>query len=359
MMLKTALRLLAPILLAVSLSACTETQLVAHVAKKIPMPNDQQKAVGHFKVGSSYKIKGRRYYPKETYSLTEKGTASWYGPGFHGKLTANGEIFDQNALTAAHRTLQLPSLVRVTNLENGKTLILRVNDRGPFAHNRILDVSQRASELLGFRHQGVARIKLSVLGPESRQLTAMAKSGRSTAGTEVALNRNGDLKQFSQLRMASVRPSKKPFQNLTTERSAVLTQNVNHQEHDRTHIHYEKPSLLTQDTQRAAPETVRITPMPTPTQKQAHLSTPRMKPIIERELYYVQVGTLADLDAAETLRVSLSPYGNARITPVVESGITVYKVHLGPVETASQAQAILGQLKANGRTGSTITVSNR
>src|SRR3989344_6905312 len=99
---------------------------------------------GHYKVGSPYQINNIKYHPKEIDSYDETGFASWYGPGFHGNKTANGEIFNQRRLTAAHNTLPLPSLVQVTNLENNKSIIVRVNDRGPFAKNkknRIIDLS--------------------------------------------------------------------------------------------------------------------------------------------------------------------------------------------------------------------------
>ena len=91
------------------------------------------------------------------------GTGSWYGPGFHGKVTANGEIFDQNKLTAAHRTLPLPSTIAVTNLANNRSLILRVNDRGPYIEGRIVDVSKRAAQILGFEKEGLATLQLEVL----------------------------------------------------------------------------------------------------------------------------------------------------------------------------------------------------
>jgi rare lipoprotein A len=151
----------------VLLSGCTETQYVAHLAKQIPFPTDTPKTTGYYKVGNPYEIKGRQYRPQESFDHVETGIASWYGPNFHGKKTANGEIFNENELTAAHRTLQMPSLVRVTNLENGKSLILRVNDRGPFAHDRVIDVSKKASELLGFRTQGTAKVRVEVIPEES------------------------------------------------------------------------------------------------------------------------------------------------------------------------------------------------
>lgn len=127
---------------------------------------------GTYKVGNPYKIMGKWYYPKEDYNYVETGTASWYGKDFHSKYTANGEIYDMNTLTAAHRTLPLPSIVRVTNLENGRSLVLRVNDRGPFAKNRIIDISKRGAQLLGFQAQGTAKVKVEIMAEESKALKA-------------------------------------------------------------------------------------------------------------------------------------------------------------------------------------------
>ena len=136
---------------------------------------------GTYKVGKPYQISGKWYYPEEDYDYVETGTASWYGKDFHAKYTANGEIYDMNTLTAAHRTLPLPSIVRVTNLENGRSLILRVNDRGPFAKNRIIDVSKRASQLLGFQTQGTAKVKVEILEKESKALKAALTGTKSNS----------------------------------------------------------------------------------------------------------------------------------------------------------------------------------
>jgi rare lipoprotein A len=119
---------------------------------------------GTYKVGSPYQIKGVWYYPKEEPGYDETGIASWYGDYFHGRKTANGETYNMNALTAAHRTLPMPSFVDVTNLENGKQIRLRVNDRGPYARGRIIDVSRRAAELLGFKDKGVAKVRVTFAG---------------------------------------------------------------------------------------------------------------------------------------------------------------------------------------------------
>lgn len=146
------------------------------------------KSVGQYKVGSPYTINGVRYKPQEYDRFVETGIASWYGPGFHGKSTANGERFDTHELTAAHRVLPMPSLVRVTNLENGRSLVLRVNDRGPYAHNRIIDVSQKGAELLGFKNKGTAKVRVELMARESKNLADLAKKGLSTQGKEMAYN---------------------------------------------------------------------------------------------------------------------------------------------------------------------------
>lgn len=117
-------------------------------------------------MGNPYRVANTWYYPKEDPSYDRTGVASWYGPGFHGKRTANGEIYNMNDLTAAHTTLPMPSYVRVTNLDNGRSMVLRVNDRGPFAKNRIIDVSRRAAQLLGFEHQGTARVRVQAVAPD-------------------------------------------------------------------------------------------------------------------------------------------------------------------------------------------------
>lgn len=148
---------------------------------------------GAYKVGKPYEVFGIMYYPQEDYEYNEVGISSWYGEDFHAKKTANGEKYDMNSLTAAHKTLPLPSIVRVTNLENGRSLILRVNDRGPFVNNRIIDVSKRAAKLLGFQQQGTTKVRVQVLEEESKKLkerltgiSVMTANGYATPKTASA-----------------------------------------------------------------------------------------------------------------------------------------------------------------------------
>lgn len=119
---------------------------------------------GIYKLGQPYQIAGRWYYPDFDPHYDRVGLASWYGVPFHGRATANGEVFDRAALTAAHPTLPLPSIVQVTNLANGSTLLLRVNDRGPFVSDRLIDLSQAAARALGFERQGLAQVHVTYLG---------------------------------------------------------------------------------------------------------------------------------------------------------------------------------------------------
>ncbi len=140
------------------------------------------------KVGNPYKVAGVWYYPKEEPYYDEVGYASWYGRDFHGKQTANGEIYNMNSLTAAHKTLPMPSYVKVTNLENNRSIVLRVNDRGPFVAGRLIDVSRRGAQLLGFQKQGVTRVRIQAADENGR-------IARAPGRRQVASNQSGQQRQ--------------------------------------------------------------------------------------------------------------------------------------------------------------------
>src|SRR2546429_3075583 len=141
------------------------------------------KGGGTYRIGKPYTVAGRIYVPEEDPNYRAEGMASWYGDDFHGRLTANGEVFDMASLTAAHPTLPIPSYARVTNVRNGKSLIVRVNDRGPYHDNRLIDVSNKAAELLEFKDNGVARVRVEYVGrpplegTDDRQLGATLRTG--------------------------------------------------------------------------------------------------------------------------------------------------------------------------------------
>lgn len=133
------------------------------IAEGEPIP----KGGGREMVGQPYVVAGRTYMPHPGRGYDREGWASWYGTAFHGRLTANGEIFDRNSVAAAHPTLPLPSYVRVTNVVNQRSMIVRVNDRGPYERSRLIDLSERAAEALGFRHKGTGRVRVEYVGRAS------------------------------------------------------------------------------------------------------------------------------------------------------------------------------------------------
>jgi len=151
-----------------------------------------RKGGGRRQIGKPYKIKGKWYTPKEDFGYDKIGQASWYGPNFHGRLTANGEIYDQYALTAAHPTFPLPSYARVTNLANGKSLIVRVNDRGPYHPGRVIDLSAKASDMLDYQRAGVARVRVQYIrqaplhGLDHKMLLASFKTNGSGRASQIA-----------------------------------------------------------------------------------------------------------------------------------------------------------------------------
>ncbi|RWQ15809.1 septal ring lytic transglycosylase RlpA family protein [Mesorhizobium sp.] len=123
-----------------------------------------QRGGGRDQLGKPYQVRGKWYYPKEDKRYAKVGLASWYGDAFHGRLTANGEVYDMTHLTAAHPTMPLPSYARVTNLKTGSSVIVRVNDRGPYHEGRIIDVSERAAQMLDYANTGTAQVKVEYVG---------------------------------------------------------------------------------------------------------------------------------------------------------------------------------------------------
>ena len=164
-----------------AVAACSSapTRTVSRMPKNNELPTGDQGVKR--KVGNPYKVAGVWYYPKEDPTYDATGYASWYGKDFHGKTTANGEIYNMNALTAAHKTLPMPSYVKVTNLQNNRSIVLRVNDRGPFVAGRLIDVSRRGAQLLGFQKQGVTRVRIQASDANGRVMRASSSGRRQTA----------------------------------------------------------------------------------------------------------------------------------------------------------------------------------
>ncbi len=162
------------------IQGCTSSiEVAANLGKKYLIPKEEKKRIQKpiYKIGKKYNVGGKYYYPKKDLNYNKTGIASWYGPKFHGKLTANGEIYNQYALTAAHKTLPLPSAVKVTNLKNNKSIVLRINDRGPFVNDRIIDLSSKAADILDLKKEGTGLVRVQILKEKSLYLEKLAKQG--------------------------------------------------------------------------------------------------------------------------------------------------------------------------------------
>jgi rare lipoprotein A len=305
-----------------SLSAIVGVSLVAAACGITPPPPPPKPvaapppSVGVYKVGSPYQIDGVWYYPQEQPDYDETGIASWYGPTFYGKTTANGETYDGGQLTAAHRTLPLPVNVRVTNLENGKSIVVRVNDRGPYARGRIIDLSRHAAELLDVVQTGTARVRVTYLGradlaggkpppPETPPEIASALPAAPTAKIQAApLNALPGVAQA-----APARPRQMP-QPVTTPPIQMAANQV----------------------------TGQVTRMPVPAA--THL--------------YVQVGAFSRAQNARLLQARIG--GDLRISPLQRNGQTLYRVRTGPLNSVEDADAALSRITGAGSNDAQIVV---
>ncbi|MEW5422510.1 septal ring lytic transglycosylase RlpA family protein [Amorphus sp. 3PC139-8] len=181
------------------------------------------KGGGREMVGKPYKVAGRWYKPKLDPNYEAVGTASWYGAAFHGRMTANGEVFDANSFSAAHTTMPLPSYARVTNLKNGRSIIVRVNDRGPFHGSRVIDVSHRTADVLDFRNDGVAKVKVEYVGPARLdghdQDYLLASYRGPSSGKPPATRPKPEAPERSILLASKSKPQKNTSERVTPNRS--------------------------------------------------------------------------------------------------------------------------------------------
>ncbi len=289
--------------------------------------------VGTYKIGNPYQVNGVWYYPAENFDYDEIGWSSWYGDEFHGKLTANGEIFDRNALTAAHKTLPLPSIVRVTNLENNRSVVVRVNDRGPFVGDRVIDVSHHVSKELDFEHTGLARVRVQVLERESRMAQEYAKKGieSPTEFTQAAT-----LNAVS----ASVAPMVAQ-QALPMRQRMDLTQSQSAQ----PATPYAQPqSPYVQQSRNLAPQN-NVAPItsPEPVVQPQSVAAPVYGSGIR-----IQTGAFTMKANAEKQAQILSSYGSATVEPAFVDGQRFYRVRVGPIENAAEAEHLRRQLMNGG-----------
>jgi rare lipoprotein A len=352
------LRLAVAAALCAGLGACAETHIASHAAKKaqravtareqqanLPKDNEprQDGKPSFYKVGDPYQIDGKWYYPKEDYSYRETGVASWYGDEFHGRYTANGEIFNMHAVSAAHRTLPMPSVVRVTNLENGRALVVRLNDRGPFAKDRIIDLSHRGADLLGFRAKGTARVKVEILPEESRKMKEAALQGKRITLAALAPDAEDDPEIAAAPGLTPAAGADDGFPPALAAgeppppRAAPLIPVSAVPLDDAT-----KPEQLAALKTGAGPAT----------SSASRAAPPPQRPWSRQ--VYVQTGAYAQFDNAVRVQTAIDGIGPATIAPIAAGGQRFYRVRLGPYPSPNHAETALEQVVKRGYAGARI-----
>jgi rare lipoprotein A len=304
----------------VALAGCTAAR---HSPTTSTAQAPTQSGKGGYKVGNPYQIDGTWYYPAEDFDYDETGIASWYGEAFHGKYTANGEVFDLNAVTAAHRTLPMPTILEVTNLENGRRIQVRVNDRGPYARGRIIDLSRRSAQLLGFEGQGTAKVRVRILVAESIQAASLA--GRN--GTDQVQVAAADM------------PKAAPRTSVATEALTPLPGTRN------------APPPPTASLPRPAPAAAVQVASVAPVQTDAVSIVP-----VKPTQIYIQVGAFTKPDNAWRLKSRLDPLGAVKVTGVRAQGVDLYRVRLGPVANVDEADKLLARVVDSGVAEARIVV---
>jgi rare lipoprotein A len=302
-----------------------------------------------YKVGSPYQINGKWYTPQVDYGYDETGLASWYGAAFDGQATANGEIFNLNELSAAHKTLPLPSIVEVTNLQNGRSLRLRVNDRGPYVDRRIIDLSRRAAQLLGFEMAGTTPVRVRVLKEESIQVAEAAKRGQTGAVQLAAASR-----------IAPVEPSRPapPPPILTPPPPPPVAV-----------APFPEPPPM-RDPPPSEPPPISMAAAPPPQHiaasqrywpsliAPAHAETfpsagtantrPGAVSVAASGRIFVQAGAFAVAENAQRVRARIATLGNVQVVPAEVNGAALYRVRLGPVTNEAEADRLLSKVVGSG-----------
>ena len=314
-----------------SLSGCSSTELASSLFKQHQRPQ--------YKVGNPYVVDGKLYYPTEVASYAEEGDASWYGPGFHGRETANGEDFDTNDMTAAHRTLPMPSVVRVTNLQNGKSVVVRVNDRGPFRRDRIIDVSKSAAKALDFHMQGTTHVRVEFMPVESQIVAEAAKQGQILALSDVLARTGNNAGGHNAYDTASAAQPAQPI---------VISSLDSGTGHNATY-----QSATYQVPAPSAPANVLHEPISYHNPGQAaHAAAGAGRHPVQQAVY-VQVGAYANRAHAAMVSKKLAKLGVADMDTVTRGGVKLYRVRLAATNHAA-AQKIVSRAEALGFNGAKV-----
>ena len=297
---------------ALVVAGCAETELIIHSAKRVITAVEEPPEI-KYKVGNPYQIRGVWYYPNEDYQYDETGIASWYGAQFHDRHTANGEVYNMNALTAAHRTLPLPSFVRVTNLENGRSLILRVNDRGPFARGRIIDISRRGAQLLGFQKQGTAKVRVQIIADRSRALAAQLRNQAQLAkvGTPITVDRLPKPIVKAEALQPPLGANSSTVAALTPAKAEPMASML-----------VTEPELNKLLNTRPVEDEVLIVP-------------------VSKTKIFIQAGAFGIYENANKVKSRLTPIGLVKLTSVLINGKDLFRVRVGPLASVNEADRML------------------
>ena len=293
---------------------------------------------GYYKIGEPYTVDGVLYTPAEDWNYDETGIASWYGPDFHGKHTANGELYDMNQVTGAHKTLPMPCLVRVTNLDNGRAIVVRVNDRGPFARGRILDLSRRAAQLLGFERIGTAKVRVQIMAPESQALAVAARQGQ-LGSTLAGLDANA---------LPPAPPAASPYTAAPPTAASASPVYPEDQRAALIAMANEGAAIREEDPATSVKgNTVngRFLPAPQVTQQKVRPSN-----------IYIQAGTFSVIENAERLRNTLGRVAKTDISPLTINGKPFYRVRVGPIGSVDEADQLLSRVVGVGASDARIIV---
>lgn len=335
-------QLAAVLMASCSLAACVTPSYPTHATG--PGMGPPAPGQGGYKVGAPYQVNGIWYVPKEDPTYDRVGVASWYGDEFHQKATANGEVFDMNAVSAAHTTLPLPSLVEVTNLDNGRKLVVRVNDRGPFVGDRIIDLSHEAARQLGYDRAGLAKVRVRYVGPapiigpdaglryaQNKPLptrTAGAASA-AAAGSALASGTAGGADPVMALASASAAPPLKAAPAVETISTAPL-------------------APVSPVASQALPPVTGSAISSAPIAGQGPVQTAiQTAPVVQTvaqaggaAALKVQAGAFSSEQNAQRAVSALAQAGQASIEPLQRDGMTLYRVMLPAPADEAQAYAL-------------------
>jgi rare lipoprotein A len=313
------------LLVAAALGGCTELQLANHIGKQMSRPAGEtccmKQRGGVYKVGEPYQVAGVWYYPKEDPAYDQTGVASWYGEPFHGRATANGETYDMNDLTAAHQILPLPSLARVTNLQNGRSIMVRINDRGPFVNGRIIDMSRRSAQLLGMENQGTAMVRVQYVAAAemtrdvNEPKPQVVAAPRAVVTAEPLPPPPGTPGEATILASPDPGAAPRPLGALASANRDELAQLL--AEIDRQEVKVVPPKATN---------------------------------------LFIQAGSFTRYDNAHRLGARLSGLGATRINQVAVNGVDYFRVRLGPLPTVDIADQTLNAMIATGLTEARIVV---